>query len=139
LEKKRKGVKKMRKLLQLSKNFQKSLPSSQVEEASGEDNEGFDVTNEESSEEEVSGEDIDEVHEERMSEGCVDVGNDKFREEHNKDPIPMNDNLEDRGVNEEAKSSMLNLDKDVDVNYDPRLWGSINDTKRVMLVKKSLI
>ena len=119
--------------------IQKSLPSSQVEEASGEDNEGVDVTNEESSEEEVNGEDIDEVHEERMSEGCVDVGNDKFRGEHNEDPIPMNDNLEDGGVNEEASSSMLNLDKDVDVNYDPRLWGSINDTKRVMLVKKCLI
>ena len=116
--------------------IQRSLPSSQVEEASGEDNEDVDVTNEESSEEEVSGEDMDEVHEKRMSEGCVDVGNDEFREEHTEDPIPMNDNLEDGGVNEEASSSMLNLDKDVDVNYDPGLWGSINDTKRVMLVKK---
>ena len=101
--------------------IQKSLPSSQVEEASGEDNEDVDVTNEESSEEEVSGEDMDEVHEERMSEGCVDVGNDEVREEHNEDPIPMNDNLEDGGVNEKASSSMLNLDKDVDVNYDPGL------------------
>ena len=70
-----------------------------------------------------------------MSEGCVDVGNDEFREEYNEDPIPMNDNLEDGGVNEEASSSMLNLDKDVDVNYG----GSINDTKRVMLVKKGHI
>ena len=33
----------------------------------------------------------------------------------------MNDNLEDGGVNEEASSSMLNLNKDVDVNYDPGL------------------
>jgi hypothetical protein len=74
---------------------QKSLPSSQVEEASGEDNKGVDVTNEESNEEEVNVEDMDEFHEERMSEGCVDVANDEFREEHNKDPIPMNNNLED--------------------------------------------
>uniref|UniRef100_A0A2N9H6X1 Uncharacterized protein n=1 Tax=Fagus sylvatica TaxID=28930 RepID=A0A2N9H6X1_FAGSY len=76
---------------------------------------------------------------ERMSEGCVDVGNDEFRMEHNEDPIPMNDNLEDVGVNEEASSSMFNLDKDVDVNYDPGLWGNINDTKRVMLVKKGCV
>uniref|UniRef100_A0A2N9F639 Uncharacterized protein n=1 Tax=Fagus sylvatica TaxID=28930 RepID=A0A2N9F639_FAGSY len=110
--------------------IQKSLPSSQVEEASGEDNKDVDVTKEESSEEEVSSEDMYEVHEERISEGCVDVGNDEFREEHNEDPIPMNDNLEDGVVNEEASSSMLNLDKDIDVNYDSGLWGSINDTKR---------
>uniref|UniRef100_A0A2N9IWE1 GH16 domain-containing protein n=1 Tax=Fagus sylvatica TaxID=28930 RepID=A0A2N9IWE1_FAGSY len=84
------------------------------------------VANEEFSEEEASGEDMDEAHE---SEG-VDVANDEFREEHNED------NLGDGGVNEEASVSMLDLEKDVDVNYDPRLWGIINDTKRVMLVKK---
>ena len=63
------------------------------------------------------------------SEG-VDVANDEFREEQNKD------NLGDGGVNEEASVNMLDLEKDVDVNYDPGLWGIINDTKRVMLVKK---
>ena len=119
--------------------IQKSLPSSQVEEASDEDNKDIDVTNEESSEEKVSSEDMYEVHEERISEGCVDVGNDEFREEHNEDPIPMNDNLEDGVVNEEASSSMLNLDKDIDMNYDSGLWGSSNDTKRVMLIKKGPI
>uniref|UniRef100_A0A2N9I489 Uncharacterized protein n=1 Tax=Fagus sylvatica TaxID=28930 RepID=A0A2N9I489_FAGSY len=87
------------------------------------------VANEEFSEEEVSGEDMDEAHE---SEG-VDVANDEFREEHNKD------NLGDGGVNEETSVSMLDLEKDVDVNYDPGLWGIINDTKRVMLVKKGPI
>uniref|UniRef100_A0A2N9EZT0 TTF-type domain-containing protein n=1 Tax=Fagus sylvatica TaxID=28930 RepID=A0A2N9EZT0_FAGSY len=87
------------------------------------------VANEQFSEEEASGEDMDEAHE---SEG-VDVANDEFREEHNED------NLGDRGVNEEASVSMLDLEKDVDVNYDPGLWGIINDTKRVMLVKKCLI
>ena len=51
----------------------------------------------------------------------------------------MNDNLGDGGVNEEASTSVFNLEKDVDVNYDLGLWGSINDTKRVMLVKKVLI
>jgi hypothetical protein len=115
----------------------KSQSSSQVEEeASGEDmnevhvepNESV-VANEEFSEEEASGEDMDEAHE---SEG-VDVANDEFREEHNED------NLGDGGVNEEASVSMLDLEKDVDVNYDPGLWGIINDTKRVMLVKKCLI
>uniref|UniRef100_A0A2N9H125 Retrotransposon gag domain-containing protein n=1 Tax=Fagus sylvatica TaxID=28930 RepID=A0A2N9H125_FAGSY len=79
------------------------------------------VANEEFSEEEASGEDMDEAHE---SEG-VDVANDEFREEHNED------NLRDGGVNEEASVSMLDLEKDVDVNYDPGLWGIINDTKRV--------
>uniref|UniRef100_A0A2N9H3G2 CCHC-type domain-containing protein n=1 Tax=Fagus sylvatica TaxID=28930 RepID=A0A2N9H3G2_FAGSY len=78
------------------------------------------VANEEFSEEEASGEDMDEAHE---SEG-VDVANDEFREEHNED------NLRDGGVNEEASVSMLDLEKDVDVNYDPGLWGIINDTKR---------
>ena len=34
---------------------------------------------------------------------------------------------------------MFDLEKDIDVNYDPGLWGIINDTKRVMLVKKCLI
>uniref|UniRef100_A0A2N9J138 TTF-type domain-containing protein n=1 Tax=Fagus sylvatica TaxID=28930 RepID=A0A2N9J138_FAGSY len=63
----------------------------------------------------------------------VDVANDEFREEHNED------NLRDGGVNEEASVSMLDLEKDVDVNYDPGLWGIINDTKRVMLVKKGPI
>uniref|UniRef100_A0A2N9EVA5 TTF-type domain-containing protein n=1 Tax=Fagus sylvatica TaxID=28930 RepID=A0A2N9EVA5_FAGSY len=87
------------------------------------------VANEEFSEEESSGEDMDEAHE---SEG-VDVANDEFREEHNED------NLRDGGVNEEASVSMLDLEKDVDVNYDPGLWGIINDTKRVMLVKKGPI
>uniref|UniRef100_A0A2N9FAR2 HAT C-terminal dimerisation domain-containing protein n=2 Tax=Fagus sylvatica TaxID=28930 RepID=A0A2N9FAR2_FAGSY len=110
-------------------------PIRSVEEASGEDmnevhvepNESV-VANEEFSEEEASGEDMDEAHE---SEG-VDVANDEFREEHNED------NLRDGGVNEEASVSMLDLEKDVDVNYDPGLWGIINDTKRVMLVKKDL-
>uniref|UniRef100_A0A2N9FXD5 DUF4371 domain-containing protein n=1 Tax=Fagus sylvatica TaxID=28930 RepID=A0A2N9FXD5_FAGSY len=87
------------------------------------------VANEEFSEEEASGKDMNEAHE---SEG-VDVANDEFREEHNED------NLRDGGVNEEASVSMLDLEKDVDVNYDPGLWGIINDTKRVMLVKKCLI
>ena len=116
---------------------------SQVEEASGEDmdkvhvepNEGVDVVNEEFREEEASGEDMDEVHEKPISEG-VNVANDEFREEYNEDHILMNDNLGDGGVNEETSVSMLDLEKDVDVNYDPGLWGSINDTKRVMLVKK---
>uniref|UniRef100_A0A2N9GK21 TTF-type domain-containing protein n=1 Tax=Fagus sylvatica TaxID=28930 RepID=A0A2N9GK21_FAGSY len=116
--------------------IQKSESSSQVEEASGEDmnevhvelNESV-VANEEFSKEEASGEDMDEAHE---SEG-VDVANDEFREEHNED------NLRDGGVNEEASVSMLDLEKDVDVNYDPGLWGIINDTKRVMLVKKGPI
>uniref|UniRef100_A0A2N9EKY1 Uncharacterized protein n=1 Tax=Fagus sylvatica TaxID=28930 RepID=A0A2N9EKY1_FAGSY len=80
------------------------------------------AANEEFSEEKASGEDMDEAHE---SEG-VDVANDEFREEHNED------NLGDGGVNEEASVSMLDLEKDVDVNYDPGLWGIINDTKRVM-------
>ena len=84
------------------------------------------VANEEFSEEEASGEDMDEAHE---SEG-VDVANDEFREEHNED------NLGDADVNEEASVSMLDLAKDVDVNYDLGLSGIINDTKRVMLVKK---
>jgi hypothetical protein len=116
--------------------IQKSQSLSQVEEVNGEDmnevylkpNESI-VANEEFSEEEASGEDMDEAHE---SEG-VDVVNDEFREEHNKD------NLGDRGVNEEASVSMLDLEKDVDVNYDPGLWEIINDTKRVMLVKKGPI
>uniref|UniRef100_A0A2N9GVW3 HAT C-terminal dimerisation domain-containing protein n=1 Tax=Fagus sylvatica TaxID=28930 RepID=A0A2N9GVW3_FAGSY len=107
--------------------IQKSGSSSQVEEASGEDmnevhvelNESV-VANEKFSEEEASGEDMDEAHE---SEG-VDVANDEFREEHNED------NLRDGGVNEEASVSMLDLEKDVDVNYDPGLWGIINDTKK---------
>uniref|UniRef100_A0A2N9HZM5 Uncharacterized protein n=1 Tax=Fagus sylvatica TaxID=28930 RepID=A0A2N9HZM5_FAGSY len=79
------------------------------------------VANEEFSEEEASGEDMDEAHE---SEG-VDVANDEFREEHNED------NLGDGGVNEEASVSMLDLEKDVDVNYNLGLWGIINDTKRL--------
>uniref|UniRef100_A0A2N9EPR2 Uncharacterized protein n=1 Tax=Fagus sylvatica TaxID=28930 RepID=A0A2N9EPR2_FAGSY len=53
------------------------------------------VANEEFSEEEASGEDMDEAHE---SEG-VDVANDEFREEHNED------NLGDGGVNEEASDA----------------------------------
>ena len=72
---------------------------------------------------------MDEAH---KSEG-VDVANDEFRKEHNKD------NLGDEGVNEEASVSMFDLEKDVDVNYDPGLWGIINDTMRVVLVKKGLI
>ena len=98
--------------------IQKSQSSSQVEEASGEEmnevhvkpNESV-VAKEKFSEEEASGEDMDEAHE---SEG-VDVVNDEFREEYNED------NLGDGGVNEEASVSMLDLEKDVDVNYDPRL------------------
>jgi hypothetical protein len=72
---------------------------------------------------------MDKAHE---SEG-VDVANDEFREEYNED------NLGDGGVNEEANVSMLDLEKDVDVNYDSGLWRIINDTKRVMLVKKGFI
>jgi hypothetical protein len=72
---------------------------------------------------------MDETHE---YEGVV-VANDEFREEHNEN------NLGDGGVNEEASVSMLDLEKNVDVNYDPRLWGIINDTKRVMLIKKGII
>ena len=101
---------------------------SQVEEASGEDmdkvhvepNEGVDVVNEEFREEEASGEDMDEVHEKYMSEG-VDMANDEFREEYNEDHTLMNDNLGDEGVNEEVCISMLDLEKDIDVNYDPVL------------------
>uniref|UniRef100_A0A2N9IQF2 Uncharacterized protein n=1 Tax=Fagus sylvatica TaxID=28930 RepID=A0A2N9IQF2_FAGSY len=85
-----------------------------------EPNESF-VANEEFSEEEASSEDMDEAHE---SEG-VDVANDEFREEHNED------NLGDRDVNKEASVNMLDLEKDVDVNYDPGLWGIINNTKRL--------
>ena len=66
------------------------------------------VANEEFSEEESSGEDMDEAHE---SEG-VDVVNDEFREEHNED------NLGDGDVNEEASVIMLDFEKDVEVNYD---------------------
>jgi hypothetical protein len=51
----------------------------------------------------------------------------------------MNDNLGDGGVNEETSTRVFNLEKDVDVNYDSGLWGSINDTRRVILVKKCLI
>jgi hypothetical protein len=104
--------------------IQKSLALSQVEEASGEDmnevhvepNESI-VANEEFSEEEASGEDMDEVHESES----VNVANDKFRQEHNGDHTLMNDNLRDRGVNEEASVSMFDLEKDVDVNYEPGL------------------
>jgi hypothetical protein len=107
--------------------IKKFLLSSQVEEASREDmnevhvepNESV-VANEEFSEEEASGEDMDEVHEKHMSEG-VDVANDEFREKHNEDHTLMNDNLGDEGVNEEVCISMLDLEKDVDVNYDPGL------------------
>ena len=45
----------------------------------------------------------------------------------------MNDDLGDGGVNRENES-ILNLEKDIDVNYDLGLWGSINDIKRVILV-----
>ena len=69
---------------------------------------------------------MDEAHE---SEG-VDVANDEFRVEHN------GDNLGDGDVNEEVSVSMLDLEKDFDVNCDLGLWGIINNTKRVMLVKK---
>ena len=109
--------------------IQKSQSSSQVEKASGEDmNEvhvephEIVVANEEFSEEEASSEDMDEAHENES----VDVANDEFREEHNED------NLGDGGVNEEASLSMLDLEKDVDMNYDSGLWGIINDTKRVI-------
>ena len=57
-----------------------------------------------------------------MSEG-VDVANDESREGHNEDPIPMNDNLGNGGVNEESNKNMHDLKKDVDVNYDPGLVG----------------
>jgi hypothetical protein len=74
----------------------KSQSSSQVEEVSGEDinevhvepNKSV-VANEKFSEEAVNGEDMDEAHE---SEG-VDIANDEFREEYNED------NLGDRGIN----------------------------------------
>ena len=113
--------------------IQKSQSSNQVEEASGEDMNEIHVepnksvvANEEFSEKEVSNKDMDETHESES----VDVANDEFREEHNKD------NLGDVGVNEEASVSILDLEKDINVNYNPELWGIINDTKRVMLVKK---
>ena len=47
-----------------------------------EPNEGVDVSNKEFNKEETSGEDMDEIHEEPISEG-FDVENDEFREEHN--------------------------------------------------------
>ena len=116
--------------------IQKSQSSSQVEEASGEEMNEVHVKPNESvvvkeifSEEEASDKDMDEAHE---SEG-VDVANDEFKEEYNED------NLGDGGVNEEVSVSMFDLEKDVDVNYDQGLWGIINDTKRVMLVKKGPI
>ena len=107
--------------------IKKFLFLSQVEEASREDmnevhvepNESV-VANEEFSEEEASGEDMDEVHEKYMSEG-VDMANDEFREEYNEDHTLMNDNLGDEGVNVEVCISMLDLEKDIDVNYDPVL------------------
>lgn len=34
---------------------------------------------------------------------------------------------------------MFDLKKNVNVNYDPGLWESINDTKVVMLVKRGII
>ena len=107
--------------------IQKSQSSSQVEEASGEEmNEVHVKPNESVVAKEKFSEDMDEAHE---SEG-VDVANDEFKEEYNED------NLGDGGVNEEVSVSMFDLEKDVDVNYDQGLWGIINDTKRVMLVKK---
>lgn len=98
---------------------QKSLLSSQVEEASDEQ------LGEEGVNEEATGED----HEEPTTEG-VDLGDGGINE--------ANEESRDGGVNEENES-MLDLEKDVDVNYNPGLWGKINDTKRVRLVLRGPI
>ncbi|KAG5541077.1 hypothetical protein RHGRI_021082 [Rhododendron griersonianum] len=110
---------------------QKSLLTSQVEEASDEEFGEDDVNDnlgDKDVNEEASGANTGDVHEERMSED-VDVANEESREGYNEGPIPMNEN-----IGNEEHESMLDLEKDVDVNYDPGLWGSINDSKRIMLV-----
>ncbi|KAG5512643.1 hypothetical protein RHGRI_038930 [Rhododendron griersonianum] len=115
---------------------QKSLLSSQVEEASDEEFGEDDVNDnlrDKDVNEEASGANTGDVHEELMSED-VDVANEESREGHNESPTPMNEN-----VGNEEHESMLDLEKDVDVNYDPGLWGSINDSKRIMLVLRGPI
>lgn len=105
---------------------QKSLLSSQVEEASdeefGEENVNDNNLRDEGDNEEASGAGMPDVHEEPMNEG-VNVANEESS---------------DGGVKEDYES-MLDLEKNVDVNYDPGLWGSINETKRVMLVLRGPI
>ncbi|KAG5536432.1 hypothetical protein RHGRI_024009 [Rhododendron griersonianum] len=115
---------------------QKSLLSSQVEEESDEEFGEEDVNDnlrDKEVNEEASGANTGDVHEEPMSED-VDVANEESREGHNEGPTPMNEN-----VGNEEHESVLDLEKDVDVNYDPGLWGSINDSKRIMLVLRGPI
>ncbi|KAG5554973.1 hypothetical protein RHGRI_012499 [Rhododendron griersonianum] len=115
---------------------QKSLLSSQVEEESDEEFWEDDVNDnlrDKDVNEEASGANTSDVHEEPMSED-VDVANEESREGHNEGPTPMNEN-----VGNEEHESVLDLEKDVDVNYDPGLWGSINDSKRIMLVLRGPI
>lgn len=55
---------------------------------------------------------------------------------------PMNEGVasgEDHEASGEDLEIILDLEKDVDVNYDPGLWGSIHDTKRIMLVERGPI
>ncbi|KAG5526406.1 hypothetical protein RHGRI_032625 [Rhododendron griersonianum] len=97
---------------------QKSLLSSQVEEESDEEFGEDDVNDnlrDKDVNEEASGANTGDVHEEPMSED-VDVANEESREGHNEGPTPMNEN-----VGNEEHESMLDLEKDVDVNYDPGL------------------
>ncbi|XP_058189417.1 uncharacterized protein LOC131307004 [Rhododendron vialii] len=115
---------------------QKSLLSSQVEEESDEEFGEDDVNDnlrDKGVNEEASGANTGDVHEEPMSED-VDVPHEESREGHNEGPTPMNEN-----VGNEEHESMIDLEKDVDVNYDPGLWGSINDSKRIMLVLRGPI
>ncbi|XP_020270755.1 zinc finger MYM-type protein 1-like [Asparagus officinalis] len=93
---------------------QHSLLSSQVEEASATAN--------------IS-ENIDEVIEEPMNEVTYadGSGNEKASDEDHEEP--MNENVHvDENDNEVAFSeyheSILDLEKDVEVNYDPGLWGN---------------
>ncbi|XP_058211817.1 uncharacterized protein LOC131324003 [Rhododendron vialii] len=115
---------------------QKSLLSSQVEEESDEEFGEDDVNDnlrDKGVNEEASGANTGDVHEEPMSED-VDVPHEESREGHNEGPTPMKEN-----VGNEEHESMLDLEKDVDVNYDPGSWGSINDSKRIMLVLRGPI
>ena len=73
---------------------------------------------------------MDEVIEEPINEVTYADGSRKEEasDEDHEDP-----------VNENVHESILDLEKDVEVNYDPGLWGSINDTKRVMIVQRGPI
>ncbi|XP_020245253.1 uncharacterized protein LOC109823387 [Asparagus officinalis] len=97
---------------------QHSLLLSQVEEASA-------TTN-------IS-ENMDEVIEEPMNEDYEVTYADGSRKEE------ASDEDHEEPVNENVHESILDLEKDVEVNYDPGLWGSINDTKRVMIVQRGPI